>query len=155
VIASGEPHMTIDRLRLPDGARYDRQRETSFRNTIEFQEWPSWSGNRKDSVQGVTFRRRPVGSKGGRFQKPPQSITVFPHVYDADQSQSGLRVLTRKTVFSNNAGHAPVMEWAPTSFWLTDNSAQISIPDSLFADFATEALVRIARTIIPRRNSGF
>ncbi|VXD06171.1 hypothetical protein SPHINGOT1_640032 [Sphingomonas sp. T1] len=49
--------------------------------------------------------------------------------YDAGQSQCGLRVVTRKTVFSNNAGHAPVMESAPPTFLLTGNVAKMSIPD--------------------------
>lgn len=48
-------------------------------------------------------------NRNGEARKPPLPVTVFPHKYDAEQSQCGLRGLTRKTVFSNNAGHAPVI----------------------------------------------
>lgn len=49
----------------------------------------------------------------GEARKPPQPITIFPHDYDAEQSQCGSRGFTRKTVFSNNAGHAPAIGVGP------------------------------------------
>lgn len=70
------------------------------------QDWANVPG--RTGVIGYVRRRTK-----GEVRKPPQSITVFPHVYDAEQSQCGLRALTRKTVFSNNAGRAPVIGVGP------------------------------------------
>lgn len=99
-----------------------------------------------DKVRGITFLKRPMVNQG-EVRRPPQSITVFPHTYNAEQSQCGLRVLTRKTVFSNNAGRAPVMESTPTTFLLMSNAAQMSIPDPSSVNFIAEASVRKALTI--------
>lgn len=45
----------------------------------------------------------------GEALQPPRSVTVLPYIYDAEQSQCGSRDHSRRTVFSNNAGHAPVI----------------------------------------------